>query len=256
MNTEQRRDPTHPLRREKDYRPDGTRRRRWFAPERKYRLSYRRRPFATAASTAAAIIATPLIAYGTTQVASIFENTPYKDSGWSSCETPITWTTDTSNLPADMAETVRPRLAKAFSNWSKESGYTFLDAGESPVVYDNASSSIRPVADLNRNISIYFVNDSESDMLTKSVVGYASPSLVWTDSREITGGYAVFNIDYLKVAGEKKHVALFTHEIGHALGLADSKDSGNIMYYLVDKNSSLGDGDVSGLRAIIKPCTK
>lgn len=251
-----RRDPSNPLRRSRDYLPDGTRRRHWSKPERSYRLSYRRRPFATAASTIAAIIATPVIAYGATQVASIFDGTALKDSGWSSCETPITWTTDTRNLDPAMAERVRPHLDKAFDSWSEASGYTFVDAGETPIVFNDEKSEVRPVADLNRNISIYFATDAESTMLTKSVVGFASPSLVWTDAREITGGYAVFNVDYLRKTGDKKHEALFTHEIGHALGLADSKDASNIMYYLVDKNAALSDGDVSGLRAIIKPCTK
>ena len=56
MHPHERRDPHHPLRRTKDYRPDGTRNRRWSAPERSYRLTYRRRPITTLLSTILAIL--------------------------------------------------------------------------------------------------------------------------------------------------------------------------------------------------------
>ena len=71
------RDGSHPLRRPKDY-VNGVRRRKWSKPERKYRLAYRRRPLATATSTLAAVVASAGIAYGSVQVASIFEGTPYE----------------------------------------------------------------------------------------------------------------------------------------------------------------------------------
>ena len=52
-----RRDVNHPLRRPQDYGPDGQRRRRWSRPERKVRLTYRRRPVATVLSTIAVVLA-------------------------------------------------------------------------------------------------------------------------------------------------------------------------------------------------------
>jgi hypothetical protein len=59
----ERRSATHPLRRPGDYLPDGvTRRRRWSRPERYYRLTYRRRPFATVLATLAAVLVTAVIA--------------------------------------------------------------------------------------------------------------------------------------------------------------------------------------------------
>lgn len=253
MNAHERRDPKNPLRRVKDYRPDGTRRRVWSRPERKYRLTYRRRPFATAASTAVAVLAVPALAFGAARVESIFTDATFRDSGWTACQ-PITYTTDTRNLTPAQAAELRPQLAKAFQIWSNGTGYTFIDAGESPVVFDNASSSVKTVANIDRNIAIYFAPDSESTFLTKTVVGFASPSLVWTDSREITGGYAVYSTDYIIKANPRQQTALFAHEIGHALGLADSKDPSNTMYYLVNKTTKLSEGDTLGIRSIIKPC--
>lgn len=56
MHAHERRDPNHPLRRVRDYRPDGTRTRRWSGPERSMRLSYRRRPLMTVAATLLAVV--------------------------------------------------------------------------------------------------------------------------------------------------------------------------------------------------------
>ncbi|MDP1876980.1 MAG: hypothetical protein Q8M17_05435 [Actinomycetota bacterium] len=65
----ERRDTHHPLRRVNDYLPDGTTRtRRWSRPERTYRLTYRRHPMATLASTIAAMAALVMLA-GTATVA-------------------------------------------------------------------------------------------------------------------------------------------------------------------------------------------
>lgn len=249
--------PDHPLRRPKDYRPDGTRRRRWLPVERKYRLSYRRRPVATVLSTVAAVVASSAIAYGSVRVESIFSYDPnLSGSGWQVCSTPISWTTDMRNVPADKRQAYRADIAKAFATWGQTSGYTFTDAGEMPIRFDDAQSLVTPVADINHNISVYFAPDSESTMLTKTVVGFAGPSKVFVESREIVGGYVVLSTDYLQTVNPKKRTALATHEIGHALGLADSDDSGNVMYRIVKNKTVLGDGDAAGIKAIIKPCAK
>lgn len=251
---EEKRSAQHPLRRPKDYNADGTRRRKWNKTERKYRLSYRRRPFATATSTIAAVAVTAGIAYGTANVGSIFAGTQYDGAGWATCSTPITYTLDMTNLPDVLRDKTRNEIDAAFTAWGNGSGYTFLNAGESPTVYDDAASSITTVAEINRNIAITFLWDKDSTMLTKKVVGFASPSQVFADSKEIVGGYAAFNINYIINSKPEDRQSLFTHEIGHALGLGHSQDKNNIMYELLDSNPSLGSGDLSGLRSLIKPC--
>lgn len=257
MRTEDLRNPKHPLRRPEDYRADGTRRRRWSFPERKYRLSYRRHPLATAASTAAAILAATAISYGTTHVDSIFASNPaLNNSGWGSCATPITWTTDMRNVPAQLKPAIRGEISRSFASWSGSSGYVFRDGGEVIVTFDDAQSLVIPVVDMSRNISLYFLPESQSQMLTKTVVGLAGPSKVYTDTREIVGGYAAFSTDYISKAQPRQRTALFTHEIGHALGLADSDDSGNVMYRFVNKRTMISSGDTYGIQAIVKPCTK
>lgn len=77
----ERRNPLNPLRRAKDYRPDGTRRRRWSGPERSYRLSYRRRPLLTLVSTIVAVLLPATIVYGGTSLGSAARPPEGKKSG-------------------------------------------------------------------------------------------------------------------------------------------------------------------------------
>jgi len=249
-----RRRPDHPLRRPRDYRPDGTRRRTWFKHERRYRLAYRRRPFATALSTAAAVLATSIVAWGTTRVGSIYSDTAFAGSGWATCSTPITWTTDTSEMTPRQAAVVRPDLAAAFEAWAKASGLTFADAGEMQVFYDDATTTIRPSRDLKRNIAVYFVPDAKSTLITRRVVGFGTPSRVFPNSKEIVNGYFVVSTDYLIKTNSDDRRVLFMHELGHALGLADSDDPGNVMFRYLDTSGQLANGDIEGIQAIEKVC--
>lgn len=240
------RDGSHPLRRPKDY-VNGVRRRKWSKPERKYRLAYRRRPFATAASTVAAVLASATIAYGGSQVASIFQGTQYDNSGWATCEAPISWTIDTgTNFQQD--------LSWAFNQWAEKTGYEFIYAGEAETTFDDTNSRLASVAEMNRNIAITFMPDRNSTMLTDKVVGFAGPSLVYGDSKTIVGAYIVFNIDYSISATQKQRRALFLHEIGHALGLADSKDPNNVMYWTVDRNLTLTQEEALSAVQLRKDC--
>ncbi|MDP2288523.1 MAG: matrixin family metalloprotease [Actinomycetota bacterium] len=249
-----RRDPHNPLRRPSDYTGDGRRRRHWTGPERLLRLNYRRSPIATLICTLTLLMGTSAVAYGTTRVGSIYNDEAFAGSGWASCSTPISFTTDTSYLSKDMAASIRPDLAAAFEEWTRGAGYAFVDEGEHPVVFDDATSTVRTSADLQRNIAVYFVPDSRSRMITSAVVGFASPNMVRPDTREIVGGYMVVSADYVKVVDPVRRRALFMHELGHALGLAHSDDPGNVMYKYMHNNATLASGDIAGIKAIEKVC--
>lgn len=244
--TNEKRSAENPLRRPKDYNNDGTRRRKWSRAERKYRLSYRRRPVTTAVSTAAAIVASATIAYSGSQVSSIFAGTELDGSGWTICDGPISWTLD-SGIPYEYD------LKWAFAEWEK-SGYKFIYAGPAQTTYDDANSRLTTVAEINRNIAISFLPDRASTMLTQNVAGFAGPSSVLTDKKKIVGSYIVFNLDYALSASQKQRRALFLHEIGHALGLADSQDKNNVMYWTVDSNTHLSEGEVKSVALLEKNC--
>ena len=107
---------------------------------------------------------------------------------------------------------------------------------------------------MNRNIAVYFVPNARSTMITREVVGFASPNKVFADTKEIVGGYMVLSADYVQLVDAVHRRALFMHELGHALGLTDSDDPGNVMYRYLDKNATLASGDIAGLKAIEKVC--
>ena len=92
-------------------------------------------------------------------------------------------------------------------------------------------------------------------MITRDVVGFASPNKIFADTKEIVGGYMVLSADYVSVADSAHRRTLFMHELGHALGLTDSDDPGNVMYHYLDNNATLASGDIAGIKAIEKVCT-
>lgn len=246
MPTKNMRDGTHPLYRSKDY-VNGQRRRRWSKPERKYRLSYRRRPIATVISTIAAVIASSTIAYAGSMVPSILQGTEFADSGWQTCDAPISWTIDFgTNFQSD--------LEWAFTQWGQKTGYKFIYAGQAQTSFDDTNSSLSTLAEMNRNIAVTFLSDKDSTMLTHEVAGFAGPSMVYGDSKTIVGAFIVFNLDYASSASQKQRRALFLHEIGHTLGLADSQDRNNVMYWMVDKNIHLSNEEATSVTQLAKEC--
>ncbi|MBI1352637.1 MAG: matrixin family metalloprotease [Actinomycetales bacterium] len=198
-----------------------------------------------------------VVAYAESQVASIFvgADPDLINSGWAACDTPITWSTDTSRLSAADAKIAVDQLTSDLQKWGEVSGLTFQYVGEVPVIYDDTNyvvtSDVHPS---ERHLYLAFLKDSDSTLLDTRTVGFASPTKVWRDSKEITEGSVVLSIDYVKKINAKKQSALYLHEIGHALGLGHGTSKDNVMYYLVDQNNTLSPGDIEGIRNLIKAC--
>ena len=212
---------------------------------------------ATVVVSAAFLSIVGVVAYAESQVASIFVGSAPDliNSGWADCDTPVTWSLDTSRVtPAD-AKIASDQFTKDFAQWGKASGLDFQYVGEVPVVYDDTNyvvtSDVHPSA---RHIYVAFLKDSESTLLDKRTVGFASPTKVWKDSKEITEGSVVLSIDYVKKINRNKQSALYLHELGHALGLGHGTSTENVMYYLVDDNNTLSPGDIEGIRNLVKAC--
>ena len=212
---------------------------------------------ATVVVAAAFLSIVGVVAYAESQVASIFaESSPeFINSGWAACDTPITWSTDTSRLSATDAKVAVEQITGDLKKWGDVSGLTFQYVGEVPVVYDDTNyvvtSDVHPSA---RHLYVAFLNDSESTLLDSRTVGFASPTKVFKDQKEITEGSVVLSIDYVKKINAAHENALYLHELGHALGLAHGTEKPDVMYYLVDTNNTLSAADIAGIRALIKAC--
>lgn len=198
-----------------------------------------------------------VVAYAESQVASIFVGQAPEliNSGWADCNTPITWSMDTSRVSAADAKIAQEQMSADLKKWGDVSGLDFQYVGEVPIVYDDTNyvvtSDVHPSA---RHLYIAFLKDSESTLLDSRTVGFASPTKVWKDSKEITEGSVVLSIDYVKKINAKKQSALYLHELGHALGLGHGTSKENVMYYLVDNNNTLSPGDIEGIRNLVKAC--
>lgn len=198
-----------------------------------------------------------VVAYAESQVASIFagSNPELINSGWADCDTPITWSIDTGRLSAADAAVAERQIRADLAKWGEVSGLDFRFVGEVPVVYDDTNfvvtSEIHPS---ERHIYIAFMNERDSSLLDKRTVGFASPTKVWKDSKQITEGSMVLSIEYVKKASSQERSAVYLHELGHVLGLGHGTEEENVMYYLVDDNNTLSPGDIEGIRNLIKAC--
>jgi hypothetical protein len=198
-----------------------------------------------------------VVAYAESQVASIFAGSAPDliDSGWADCDTPITWSMDASRITAADARTARVQLTKDLSKWAEVSGLDFQFVGEVPVIYNDTTyvvtSEVHPSP---RHIYIAFLRDQDSSLLDQRTVGFASPTRVWKDSKQIVEGSMVLGIEYVKRASAQQRSAVYLHELGHVLGLGHGTEPENVMYYLVDGNNTLSPGDVEGIRNLIKAC--
>jgi hypothetical protein len=213
--------------------------------------------FGTVVVAAAFLSIVGVVAYAESQVASIFaESSPeFINSGWAACDTPITWSTDTSRLGKADADIAIEQMTADLKRWGDVSGLTFQYVGAVPVVYDDTNyvvtSDVHPS---DRHLYIAFLNDSDSSLLDSRTVGFASPTKVFKDQKEITEGSVVLSIDYVKRINAAHESALYLHELGHALGLAHGTEKSDVMYYLVDTNNTLSTADIAGIRALIKAC--
>ncbi|MCX6431528.1 MAG: matrixin family metalloprotease [Actinobacteria bacterium] len=198
-----------------------------------------------------------VVAYAESQVASIFAESPpeFINSGWAACDTPITWSVDTGRLtPADSKIAIN-QLTADLKHWGEVSGLTFQYVGEVPIVYDDTNYVVTSEQHPSeRHLYVAFLNDKDSSLLDSRTVGFASPTKVFKDQKEITEGSVVLSIDYVKKINAAKQSALYLHELGHALGLAHGTEKADVMYYLVDTNNTLSNADIAGIRALIKAC--
>lgn len=220
------------------------------------------------ASGAAAVRLSPLAATASgsagiaSDYASIFQTQSPQlvNSGWNACAGPITWSLDSRELTPAQAAAQVGSARWALDQWAAVSGLTFAYAGQVPVNYDDRTFQLTPADGspvASRHIYLAYLGLGESKLLGASTLGFGAPSTVAVASREITGGNAVFRTDYVQEPGRnpvRKLRSLYLHELGHVLGLSHATRTENVMYPIVDRNVTLGAGDVSGIHAMTKGC--
>jgi len=194
--------------------------------------------------------------------ASIFQSQSPElvNSGWNACASPITWSIDARELTPAQAIAQAGSAKWALDQWAAASGLRFSYVGQVPVNYDDRTFQLTPADGspaAGRHIYLTYLGLGESKLLGASTLGFGAPSTVAVASREITGGNAVFRTDYVQDPGRnplRKLRSLYLHELGHVLGLSHAARTENIMYPIVDRNVTLGAGDVSGIHVMTKQC--
>lgn len=179
----------------------------------------------------------------------------WQGSGWQACG-PITWSVDASELTAAQAARETRRLAWAFRQWSRASGLAFAYAGQVPVAYQDAGYQMRPADGTParpRHIYVAFRRQGESSLLAGRTFGLGWPTGV--DGSTITGGAAIFRTELAADASRPRTaMSLYLHELGHVLGLGHAGTQANVMYPVVSDVTSLGRGDLAGIRAFTRGC--
>lgn len=181
---------------------------------------------------------------------------PLQGYGWSRCPGTVTVSADTTHLDPAAGERVRSALRSVGALWTAASGLKFVSAGSEALRFDAASKTLVPVNGPFKENHIYLAAEPEVEAprLDGGVVGLGTPILIREAAKQFVGGEAVFEAEYVNSRSKQELIHLFTHEIGHILGLGHSPDAGNIMYATVTNQTVLGPGDIAGIAAVMRPC--
>jgi hypothetical protein len=189
------------------------------------------------------------------------ESPEFVGAGWDLCAAPITWSVDVSALKPKAATARITDLEWALEAWGHAAGITFQYTGQEELDLDEEVVELRSKIqnDRTRHVSFSFVTRNSTDLLSKTVVGLGSPMAQSVSSQgattaSIIGGSAIFSVDFLAGASKKQARALMLHEIGHVLGLGHTDDDSQVMHPILDGETTLGVGDLAGIRSITRVC--
>ena len=132
--------------------------------------------------------------------------------------------------------------------------------GREDLDYDTNTHHLNPADGSplrDRHIYIGFLEEGESPLFVDSVVGLAMPSRVLVSQRTIVTGVVAIRSSYVRQVRrvEPRYLRhLYLHEIGHTMGLGHAELKINVMEPTVRIKRILGPGDVTGARAMLRPC--
>jgi hypothetical protein len=211
---------------------------------------------ATVVASALVLSLVASISYAATPVPSFFEGQPQLvGAGWADCDTPITWSVDTSRLTRREAAIAVRQLRSDFTKWGAVSGLDFRYVGFVGVTYDDPTYQIRSSEHpSDRHVFVLFLRNDESSLLDERTVGLAMPSKLVVEQRRIVEGSVVLSYEYVRRAARLQRSALYLHELGHALGLGHGYSRQDAMYYIVSTTNELSPNDIAGIRALVQAC--
>lgn len=98
-------------------------------------------------------------------------------------------------------------------------------------------------------IVMALTSTSKTDLLAGSAIGYGGRQWSGTSWMFSTAGFAVYDTPTLLNQSESVRLAVYLHELGHAIGLNHAKGKQQLMYPVVqsDVDPSWGAGDSAGL---------
>ena len=206
------------------------------------------------------IVPYPLPVIAIDDYTSFFDGTALEGTGWMACPEPITWSVDVGSLDPLAKRKEISRLRLAFGQWAQESGLRMEFTGREALDYDASTHALNPAdgsPPRDRHVYIGFLEEGESPLFVDSVVGLAMPSRVLVSRRAIVTGVIAIRSSYVSDVRrvEPRYLRhLYLHEIGHTMGLGHAELKINVMEPTVRIKRILGPGDVTGVRAMLRPC--
>ena len=164
---------------------------------------------------------------------------------------------DTRNLKADQRAKARQAISIALARWNRSKIFRFQYGGEIPVRFDPSTGVSTPEDGVARDRWLYLtlVKAPRSDGADSQIVGLAAPLRIDAATKEIREASAAFRAQYVNTQSRARVALLFAHELGHDIGLGHSTSKSDIMYPLLHDQKRLGEGDIAGAQAVLKPCT-
>lgn len=214
------------------------------------------------ALVAVASVLTSAPARAEADYSSFFWQRELAGAGWAACEEPLTWSIDVRGLTSAQARREVGRMEQAWGEWTAASGISVQFTGRESLEFDPSTNGLRrPDGSPQpyRHVYLALKTSRQVPIMTRGAVGLGMPSVVMLPTREVVAGVAIFRRGFVleqRQTDPDRVVHLYLHELGHVLGLGHAGRQDNVMYPSMDHLTTLGRGDIEGVRTMTQPCLR